>query len=82
MQKFTVHAGIAAPLPRANVNTDVPEARWAEFPFVKRPVSFYESLAARCGMSMQNKGSLFDLGYPKELPGHRNYMLEFQLAAG
>jgi 3-isopropylmalate/(R)-2-methylmalate dehydratase small subunit len=23
MQKFTVHAGIAAPLPRANVNTDV-----------------------------------------------------------
>jgi hypothetical protein len=60
-----------------NVNTVVKEMTWEEFPFVKRPLSFYEGLAAKNGMVVRDLGSLADLGYDLD-EGGTNRMLEIR----
>ena len=62
----------------ANVNTTEPPSHWKGFPFVQRPLEFYESLAARHGLRMRNLGQLRDWGYTRKVAGQFNHMLEFR----
>ncbi len=61
----------------ANINVEQPSSQWHEFPFVQRPVAFYESLSGRYGLRMDVLGQHKDLGYPLEDAARRNYVLGF-----
>jgi SAM-dependent methyltransferase len=48
----------------ANVDTsNAPDAKWLEFPGVRRPLSFYAENCARSGLQMKDIGSLADFGH-------------------
>jgi len=48
----------------ANVNLGgAPQRLWQGFPVVTRPQRFYEELAARVGLRVENRGCLRDLGH-------------------
>jgi len=53
------------------------DGSWREFPFVKRPFDFYESLGKKYKLKMDILGTLEEFGYSKNLGGHRNHMLMF-----
>lgn len=61
----------------ANINTDVDESRWLEFPFQKRPVAFYQELAGTHGLRVKNKGRLDALGLNVTGAERKNLLLEF-----
>lgn len=49
-----------------NINTDVEESEWLEFPFVRRDVGFYRDLAARHGLVLDELGPMHALGFRHE----------------
>jgi SAM-dependent methyltransferase len=61
----------------ANVQTDVEDSTWLEFPFLKRSVEAYESLAKAHGLKVSNLGTIAERGF--RLPGaeRNNVLLEF-----
>lgn len=59
----------------ANVNTEFPDGQWKEFPFVQRPVGFYEELGSRHGLRVETLGEMGTFGYTTKVGGHRNQML-------
>jgi len=65
----------------ANVNVVGGSGRWLEFPFLKRSIEFYESLAEKCGLSIRSLGQLKDFGYTRKVAGQHNYMLELRRLA-
>lgn len=62
----------------ANVMTDVDDSRWLEFPFLRRTVETYGSVAAKHGLTMTNLGTIEERGF--KLPGaeRTNPLLEFR----
>ncbi len=62
----------------ANVNADLPQGRWKEFPFLQRPLEFYDGLARAHGMTMRVLGRLQALGYRGRARGRMNHMIEFR----
>lgn len=46
-----------------NINTDVEESEWLEFPFVRRDVEFYRDLATRHGLILDELGPMHALGF-------------------
>ena len=65
----------------ANVNTEFPDGQWKEFPFVQRPVGFYEELARRHGLRVETLGEMGTFGYTTKVGGHRNQMLHITASA-
>lgn len=63
-----------------NVNIEGDEGDWKEFPYLKRPLSFYQDLAVKYGLSLSNLGQLIDFGYTTKVPGQFNHMLELKLS--
>jgi 2-polyprenyl-3-methyl-5-hydroxy-6-metoxy-1,4-benzoquinol methylase len=61
----------------ANVNVVGHPAKWMEFPYVQRPLEFYESLASQSGLEMKVLGQLGEYGYSRKLGGYTNHMLAF-----
>ncbi len=61
----------------ANVNVHTPSGRWKQFPFLQRPVEFYQEAGCRCGLEVEVVGNLRDFGFPTTIPGHRDPMLRF-----
>lgn len=65
----------------ANVNPEFQSGWWKEFPYLKRPVEFYEEAGRRHGLDVETLGVLRDFGYTTKVAGHRNPMLRFTHAA-
>jgi len=61
----------------ANVNTETEGSTWLQFPFVKRTVEDYVTMAAKHGLRTDNLGSIESLGF--KLPGleRENPLLRF-----
>lgn len=64
-----------------NVNVEGDEGKWKEFPYLKRPLGFYQDLAVKHGLTLSNIGQLKDFGYTDKVPGQFNHMLELRLGA-
>ena len=47
----------------ANINTDMDESTWLDFPFLKRDIEFYKTLANQNNLTMVVLGQLKDLGF-------------------
>ena len=62
-----------------NVNIDGDEGQWKEFPFLKRPLAFYQDLALKHGLKLSDMGQLKSFGYTTKVPGQFNNMLELRL---
>ena len=63
----------------ANVNGESQEGKWLEFPFQRRDLRFYETLAQEAGMTMKVLGTLEELGLRRRAEERLNHLLEFQL---
>jgi len=50
----------------ANVNTTTESSRWKEFPFMKRPLSFYEGIARNCSLDFESLGCGREIGFSHE----------------
>jgi len=61
-----------------NINTTAAGGRWKEFPFLQRPVEYYQKIADRHALRSRCLGQLGDLGYTKKARGRFNHMLEFR----
>lgn len=61
-----------------NVNTNIDEGSWKEFPFVKRPIDLYNSLSEKHFMRIKNLGQLREHGYTQKVSGQFNHMLELR----
>ncbi len=58
-----------------NINTEpTPDGEWKGFPIVKRPVAFYESLAGRYGLKVENLGPVRKLGKLPDKEGEEERM--------
>jgi len=64
----------------ANINDDMEESRWLEFPFVNRNVDFYETAASKQKMTLKTLGTLAELGFKGEGPEKNNTMIEIRHA--
>jgi|SRR6516165_6266635 len=62
----------------ASIGDGVPDLRWREFPFVRRPLAFYRALAGRHGLQCESLGPLAAFGHG--VPGENHYMLKFSTA--
>lgn len=62
----------------ANVNCIFESSRWEEFPYVRKNLSFYESLAQKNDLSIHFLGQLKDYDYPDILKGKANHILELR----
>ena len=63
----------------ANINTDVEESTWLEFPFNKRPPTFYEDVAKQHGFNMVVRGTLESTGFRLDSLEKNNIFLMFTL---
>ena len=61
----------------ANVNPQLPPGRWKEFPYLQRPLEFYQAAGRRHGLDVEALGELRDFGYTTKVAGHHNQMLRF-----
>jgi SAM-dependent methyltransferase len=59
----------------AAIGDSVPDLTWREFPFVRRPLAFYQALANHHGLQCESLGPLAALGH--DVPGANHYMLKF-----
>jgi cyclopropane fatty-acyl-phospholipid synthase-like methyltransferase len=50
-------------------------AQWREFPIVRRPRDFYQSLAATHGLSMSELGTLHSIGHQTGISAHDDQMM-------
>jgi SAM-dependent methyltransferase len=64
----------------ANINEHMPSDRWLEFPFEKRTVTDYESVAAKNGLRTENLGTTEKLGFRNNSTEKRYPVLKFTLA--
>jgi cyclopropane fatty-acyl-phospholipid synthase-like methyltransferase len=65
----------------ANVDTlHAPDAKWLEFPGVRRPLDFYAENCARNGLQMSDIGSLADFGHITGGEADQQRMLEIRRA--
>jgi 2-polyprenyl-3-methyl-5-hydroxy-6-metoxy-1,4-benzoquinol methylase len=62
----------------ANVNTVSENSTWSGFPFVKKPLSYYEEAAKAHGLQTDNLGTMADLGYRSPFEERANTVLCFQ----
>lgn len=63
----------------ANVDTsDAPDAKWQEFPGVRRPLNFYAEYCDRNGLQMSDIGSLADFGHVTGGDADQQRMLEIR----
>jgi SAM-dependent methyltransferase len=66
----------------ANVNVEHAPSRWLEFPFVQRPISYYQECAQRVGLVAQILGRGEDFGMTKNDIASQNYLLSFRKVQG
>jgi SAM-dependent methyltransferase len=59
----------------ANVNPQLPPGRWKEFPYLQRPIEFYQDAGRRHELDVEALGELRDFGYTTKVAGHHNQML-------
>lgn len=64
----------------ANYNSEIDESRWLEFPFVKRNLNFYEDLARKNDLTLEEKGTLAELGLKGAGEERNNIMIEVRHA--
>ena len=62
----------------ANVNLTINEGTWKEFPYVRRSLQFYESLADKHGLRLNDLGQQREWGYTTKVCGQYEQMLEFR----
>ena len=62
----------------ANVNLLLNEGSWKEFPYVRRSLSFYGSIAEKYGLQTHDLGQQREWGYTDKVPGQYDYLLEFR----
>lgn len=61
----------------ANINQEVEESTWLEFPFVRRDPNFYADLAGKHGLEMHHLGSIKDNGFQLDTLEAHNILLKF-----
>lgn len=61
----------------ANINPAQDESTWLQFPFNKRPQSFYSETAARHGLNTEALGTLSSLGFRLQSIEKVNILLKF-----
>ncbi len=61
----------------ANINIEMDEGRWLQFPFVRRPLHFYQEAARQAGLLAEDLGTLKALGLGLEGAEGANHMLSF-----
>lgn len=59
----------------ANINIDVDESRWLQFPFVRRPLTFYQAAAQQVGLVAEDMGTLQSLGFRLSAAEGANHLL-------
>jgi trans-aconitate methyltransferase len=63
----------------ANINSEVEESTWLEFPFNKRSPGFYQQHAETCGLKMTQIGTLESSGFKLATLEKDNILLMFEL---
>lgn len=66
----------------ANINIDMDEGRWLQFPFVRRPLAFYQAAAQQVGLVAEDMGSLQSLGFRLSAAEGANHLLRIVRAPG
>ena len=56
----------------------IADGAWREFPVSRRSLEFYQTAAGRAGLAARDIGPLTDFGYPENLQGAHQRMLEFR----
>lgn len=64
----------------ANVNTTQDPGRWGDFPFVRKPLSFYEDQARLAGLTLIDRGPITAFGYTPQNTTATNIMIELRRA--
>lgn len=64
----------------ANVMTDMEDSTWLEFPFIRRTIEIYRSVAAKHGLKTANLGTIEQRGFRLLGQERTNPLLEFSLA--
>lgn len=64
----------------ANVNTEQGSSTWLEFPYLRRDLQFYLSLAAKHGLNAVALGRLQELGLRRTTLEKSDQLLRFELA--
>ena len=62
----------------ANINAEMPESTWLQFPFNRRDPAFYVAIAARHGLKMTERGTLESLGFRLDASEKNNRLLRFE----
>jgi 2-polyprenyl-3-methyl-5-hydroxy-6-metoxy-1,4-benzoquinol methylase len=62
----------------ANINTDVDDSTWLEFPFLKRSADTYRAMAGAAGLQTESLGSIESLGFRLRGQERLNEMLLFR----
>jgi 2-polyprenyl-3-methyl-5-hydroxy-6-metoxy-1,4-benzoquinol methylase len=62
----------------ANINAEMPESTWLQFPFNRRDPAFYGAIAGRHGLRMTERGTLESLGFRLDASEKRNRLLRFE----
>jgi cyclopropane fatty-acyl-phospholipid synthase-like methyltransferase len=55
-----------------------PQATWRGFSYHFRPFEFYETMAEKCSLSVQCRGTIRDYGYPDKINLNTNRLLAFR----
>lgn len=61
----------------ANINTNIDESTWLQFPFNRRQPAFYADAAARHGLKTEDLGTIESLGFRLTSPEKENHLLRF-----
>ena len=61
-----------------NVNLTLAEGKWKQFPYVRRPLQFYESMAEKHGLLVKDLGQQRDWGFTTKVCGQFEHMLELR----
>lgn len=59
----------------ANVNTVWNDGKWLDFPYVRRSLEFYETVASQFGLCTTSLGQLRNWGYSEKVPGQFDHIL-------
>ena len=61
----------------ANINAEMPESTWLQFPFNRRDPAFYAGVAERHGLKMTELGTLESLGFRLTSGEKKNRLIRF-----
>lgn len=64
----------------ANVMTDMDSSTWLQFPFLRRTIEDYRTIAARHGLTTTELGTIASLGFTLAGDESNNILLEFKRA--